>query len=82
MLMFESVRRCDFDSADEGGRAGASTFESVSSAVGCASGDATGESENLAADLLDQVLKCAGGGRLPRTEPVGRTGRFERRSCR
>ena len=82
MLMLESVRRCDLDSVDVDGRGGGSVLGSVSSTIGCVRGETTGESENLAEARLDQVLKCAGGGRLPRTEPVGRTGRLERRSCR
>lgn len=82
MLMSDLVRWCDFDSVDVDGCSGASTISSAGSAVVCESGETTGESENLEEDLLDHVLKCAGGGRLPRTEPVGRIGRLERRSCR
>lgn len=42
-------------------------------------GDTAGESVAFMEDvLLDQVLKCAGGGR----EPTGRVGRLLRRSCR
>ena len=57
------------------GRASASAPGSVK--VRC-SGDMAGESEMRLLVLLDQVLKCAGGGR----DPVGRAGRLVRRSCR
>jgi hypothetical protein len=41
-------------------------------------GGAEGDSVMRGEDLLDHVLKCAGGGR----EPTGRVGRLLRRSCR
>ena len=59
MLILESVRRCDLESVDVDGRGcgEASMLDSVSSIVGCVSGETTGESENLADYLLAQVLK-------------------------
>jgi hypothetical protein len=75
MLMFDVVRMCDFGSFEMEGRASASTTGSVK--VRC-SDDTLCESLMRLFDLLDQVLKCAGAGRAP----VGRAGRFVRKSFR
>lgn len=76
MLMLDVVRRCGLDSGAVVGAASTSTPASLK--VGCESGEMAGVSTNLAEVLLDQVLKCAGGGR----EPVGRAGRLFRKSCK
>lgn len=77
--MLELVRWCDLDSgATAATSGGVSTLAPASSNVECVRGETAGESANLADDLLDHVLKCAGGGR----EPVGRAGRLERKSCK
>jgi hypothetical protein len=73
MLMFEGLRVCDFVSWEVDGRASTSATGSVK--VRCR-GDTAGESDSRGPDLLDHVLKCAGAGRAP----VGRAGRFVRRS--
>jgi hypothetical protein len=79
MLMLEVVRVCELDSGELGeGICGVSASTPASLKVADVRGDMAGESANLAEDLLDQVLKCAGGGR----EPVGRVGLLLRRSCR
>jgi hypothetical protein len=75
MLMFDVVRACDLGSWEVAGRASTSAIGSVN--VRC-NGDVAGASESRGPDRLDQVLKCAGGGR----DPVGRAGRLVRRSCR
>jgi hypothetical protein len=75
MLIFDVVRVCDFGSCGVDGRASTSTTGSVK--VRC-SDDTFCESLMRLFDLLDQVLKCAGAGRAP----VGRAGRFVRKSCR
>jgi len=72
-LALEVVRVCDFGSCEEAGRASASTTGSVK--VRCRE-DMAAESDIRLLDLFDHVLKCAGAGRAP----VGRAGRFVRRS--
>lgn len=76
MVIAEVLRVCVWDSAFAvEGRTSVSTTESVKARWrGCMSD----ESEKREPALLDQVLKCAGGGR----DPVGRGGRFVRRSWR
>jgi hypothetical protein len=75
MLILDFVRLCEVGSGAVGG---GPTSTPASLKVEFVSGDAAGDSTNLAEDLLDQVLKWAGGGR----EPVGRVGRLVRSSCR
>jgi hypothetical protein len=75
MLIFDVVRLCDLGSCEDEGRASASTTGSVK--VRC-NEDTLDESDIRLLDLLDHVLKCAGAGRAP----VGRAGRFVRRSWR
>jgi hypothetical protein len=75
MLMVDVLRECELGSCEEAGRASTLTTGSVN--VRC-SGVSVEESDSPGPDLLDQVLKCAGGGR----DPVGRAGRLVRRSCR
>jgi hypothetical protein len=77
ILMLDVVRRCNLGSGGVGA-GGASALAPACSKVAYESGDTAGGSENLCEALLDQVLKCAGGGR----EPVGRAGRLMRRLCR
>jgi hypothetical protein len=72
-MLFELVRVCDLVSCEVEGRASASTAGSVK--VRC-SDDTFCESLMRLFDLLDHVLKCAGAGRAP----VGRAGRFARKS--
>jgi hypothetical protein len=79
MLILDVVRVCEVGAGATGaGGGGASASTPASLKVVVLSGDTAGDSANLAEDLLDQVLKCAGGGR----EPVGRVGRLLRKSCR
>lgn len=78
MLILDVVRLCERGAGAGAGGAGGSTAAPVSAKVAAVNGDTTGDSENRAEVRLDQVLKCAGGGR----EPVGRVGRLLRRSCK
>jgi len=78
-MLILDLRLCEVDSGLVGaGVGGASALTPASLKVAVVSGDTAGDSANLAEERLDQVLKCAGGGR----EPVGRVGRLFRKSCR
>lgn len=74
MLMLDVLREWDLGSWEVAGRASTST----GSVNARCNEETVGESESRGPDLLDQVLKCAGGGR----EPPGRAGRLVRRSWR
>jgi hypothetical protein len=75
ILMVDVRRECELGSCEEAGRASMLATGSVKVR---SSGGSAGEPAIPDPDLLDQVLKCAGGGR----DPVGRAGRLVRRSCR
>jgi hypothetical protein len=75
MLMFDVLRECDLGSCEVAGWTSVSAAGSVK--VRCREATVgAGESDSRGPDLLDHVLKCAGGGR----DPVGRAGRLVRRS--